>query len=212
MNIIKKGIYFAIVLLCTIGNISYTKTLKPTVSHAPSSLFELPTVSHEKELWVTVFVHGIMSIQPHLTIQNVMKFIRDDVHDSIYSKTVEYMRNNPYFYLNQAMQGFGLKKVNPTDLQPGLAANAIARLYDEVTKFSTPNADGQYYTFGWSGLLSPSTRYNDGVKLFQSLDKELLEKHCKILIEQLGDPLSDIHVPIIFLFYQLLLDHSREQT
>ena len=66
--------------------------------------------SNKQETWVTVFVHGIMSIQPHLTLQNVMRFVRDDVAHTTYSKTVEYMRLDPYFYLNQAMQEFGLKK------------------------------------------------------------------------------------------------------
>lgn len=51
----------------------------------------------QAETWVTIFVHGIMSIQPHLTVQNIMRFIRDDVHHTIYSKTVEYMRLDPFF-------------------------------------------------------------------------------------------------------------------
>src|SRR5688500_14915175 len=91
-------------------------------------------VETDNETWVTIFVHGIMSIQPHLTFQNVMRFLRDDVQHTVYSKTVEYMRLDPYFYLNQAMQGFGLKKIDLSDLQPGNATNAIALIYDEVSK------------------------------------------------------------------------------
>ncbi len=133
-------------------------------------------LSQKKETWITVFVHGIMSIQPHLTLQNVMRFIRDDVTHTTYSKTVEYMRLDPYFYLNQAMQDFGLKKIDINDLQPGHATNAIAAIYDDVTKLTAPLTDTHYYTFGWSGLLSPTIRYNDSVKLFQELSKELQEK------------------------------------
>jgi hypothetical protein len=129
------------------------------------------------ETWVTIFVHGIMSIQPHLTIQNVMRFVRDDVKNTVYSKTVEYMRLDPYFYLNQAMQEFGLKEIDPNDLEPGHAASAIAHIYDDVTKMVSPNTTNHYYTFGWSGLLSPSTRYNDSIKLLQALTKELQEKY-----------------------------------
>ncbi len=133
----------------------------------------------EPEIWVTIFLHGIMSIQPHLTVQNVMRFVRDDVHHTIYSKTVEYMRLDPYFYLNQAMQEFGLKKVDLNDLQPGYATNAIAQIYDDVTKLVTPLAKTHYYTFGWSGLLSPTSRYADSVKLFEQLTAELQEKYWK---------------------------------
>jgi hypothetical protein len=132
------------------------------------------------ETWVTIFVHGIMSIQPHLSWENFRRFIRDDVKNTVYSKTVEYMRLDPYFYLNQAMQEFGLKKIDIHDLKPGHAANAIAHIYDDVTKLVSPNTTNYYYTFGWSGLLSPSARYNDSVKLLQSLTKELQENYWNL--------------------------------
>jgi hypothetical protein len=135
------------------------------------------THNNKTETWVTVFVHGIMSIQPHLTLHNLMRFIRDDVEHTNYSKTVEYMRLNPYFYLNQAMQEFGLKKIDMYDLQPGNASSALANNYDYVTKLTAPQTDNHYYTFGWSGLLSPKSRYNDAIKLFKALSAELKEKY-----------------------------------
>lgn len=131
------------------------------------------------ETWVTIFIHGIMSIQPHLTAPNIMRFIRDDVQHTIYSKTVEYMRLDPYFYLNQAMQEFGLKKIDLNDLQPGHATNAIANIYNDVTKMVYPQETNHYYTFGWSGLLSPTGRYADSIKLLESLTQELEEKYWK---------------------------------
>src|SRR5579863_8326657 len=88
-------IFFSLIALST-----HNATHAHAAQQAPSSLFATPTVDTKEEVWVTVFVHGIMSIQPHLTIQNVMRFVRDDVYDTVYSKTVEYMRCNPYFYLN----------------------------------------------------------------------------------------------------------------
>lgn len=135
--------------------------------------------TNKAETWITIFIHGIMSIQPHLTIQNVMRFVRDDVHHTIYSKTVEYMRLDPYFYLNQAMQEFGLKKIDLSDLEPGHATNAIAHIYDDVTKLVYPLETNHYYTFGWSGLLSPTSRYADAVKLLEQLTDELEEKYWK---------------------------------
>jgi hypothetical protein len=143
---------------------------------AHSNIPITPAINSQPGTWVTVFVHGIMSIQPHLTLHNIMRFIRDDVKNTIYSKTVEYMRMDPYFYLNQAMQEFGLKKIDILDLQPGNASNAIANIYDQVTKLTDPNTDNHYYTFGWSGLLSPSSRYDDSIQLLQELTAELKEK------------------------------------
>ena len=146
------------------------------ISHKSTHMEPAIGPTDTQETWVTVFIHGIMSIQPHLTLQNVMRFIRDDVTHTTYSKTVEYMRLDPYFYLNQAMQEFGLKKIDINDLQPGHATNAIAHIYDDVTKLSAPHTEGHYYTFGWSGLLSPTTRYRDSIKLLEDLTNELQEK------------------------------------
>jgi hypothetical protein len=149
-------------------------TIHPTSLSLKNSASE--AVNPQADTWVTVFVHGIMSIQPHLTLQNLMRFIRDDVQDTVYSKTVEYMRMDPYFYLNQAMQEFGLQKIDNHDLQPGNASSAIANIYDHVTKLYEPLNDNHYYTFGWSGLLSPTSRYLDSIRLFKELSNEIKTK------------------------------------
>ena len=153
------------------------KKRKNLYSYVRNDIQPVDVNATEPETWVTIFVHGIMSIQPHLTLHNIMRFVRDDVHHTIYSKTVEYMRLDPYFYLNQAMQEFGLKKIDLNDLQPGHATNAVAHIYDDVTKLVCPLAQTHYYTFGWSGLLSPTARYADSMKLFKELTIELQEKY-----------------------------------
>jgi len=128
----------------------------------------------QPETWLTIFVHGIMSIRPHLTLSNFMYFMQDDIENTVYSKTVELMRQDKYFHFNQAMQGFGLQKINLYDLSKGNATSAVASIYDKVTKFSgEPHSDNHYYTFGWSGLLSPTVRYKEGENLFNSILKEL---------------------------------------
>ena len=66
-----------------------------------------------------------MSIKPHLSLSNFARFIRDDIKNTLYMKTVEIMRNDTFFNLNQAMQGFGLKKVNLNNLSPENVASAI---------------------------------------------------------------------------------------
>ncbi len=128
----------------------------------------------QQETWLTIFVHGIMSIRPHLTLSNFMYFMQDDIENTVYSKTVELMRQDKYFHFNQAMQGFGLQKINLYDLSKVNATNAIASIYDEMTKLSgAPQANNYYYTFGWSGLLSPTVRYKEGENLFNNIVKEL---------------------------------------
>jgi len=128
----------------------------------------------QQETWLTIFVHGIMSIKPHLTLSNFMYFMQDDIENTVYSKTVELMRKDKYFHFNQAMQGFGLQKINLSNLSKGNATSAIASIYDEITKFSgAPPSNNHYYTFGWTGLLSPTVRYKEGENLFNSILKEL---------------------------------------
>ena len=63
-----------------------------------------------------------------------MKFMTDDVENSVYSKTVELMRNDPHFYRNQAMQGHGLQEIYLDRIEPGYASGAIANLHEKIYK------------------------------------------------------------------------------
>lgn len=102
-----------------------------------------------------------------------MRFMKDKIHKSIYANTVELMRNDPYFHYNQAMQGLGLIPLDPSVLNKTSGPNAIARIYQEMTALATgSSANNYYYTFGWSGLMSPSRRYQDAQELFVALEAE----------------------------------------
>jgi len=141
-----------------------------------TSVFPVKTAlpKKEKETWITVFVHGIMSIRPHLNFSNFINFMRDDIENTVYSKTVELMRQDNFFHLNQAMQEFGLEKIDLSHLSKKNATSTTAFIYDEIAKLSgAPEANNHYYTFGWSGLLSPTVRYKEAEKLFTNLIKEL---------------------------------------
>ncbi len=135
----------------------------------------VPAIVHiqdqPKEVCMTIFVHGIMSIKPHLSIVNFIRFMADEVDNTAYSRTVEYMREDPFFEKNQAMQSIGLFRIDPQRQEKGYASGALARLFDKMVKWSAPksNVENQYYTYGWAGLLSPSRRYADAIGLYQAL-------------------------------------------
>ncbi len=128
-----------------------------------------------KETWITVYVHGIMSIKSHVNLGNFFRFLRDDVENTVYSKTVELMRQDSFFYQNQAMQGFGMQKIEPDVVKKGNSSGAIAYLSNEMEALCGLNNDNHYYTFGWSGLLSAKRRYKDARDLFDALEKLVKE-------------------------------------
>ena len=43
----------------------------------------------------------------------------DNVQDTVYSSTVELMRDDPIFHQNQAMQDIGLKQIDPYEEAKG---------------------------------------------------------------------------------------------
>jgi len=127
--------------------------------------------------WLTVFVHGIKSVKPHISLDNFFRFMIDDIEDTVYAKTIELMRKDPFFYKNQAMQELGLHRANPHDCGEGKASNAMAHLFEEINVIMGGQKNNYYYTFGWSGLLSPKTRYKDAEIFFIALEKELKQYH-----------------------------------
>ena len=125
----------------------------------------------QPETWITVFVHGIMSIKPHLSLSNFILFMIDDIDETVYCTTVDLMRKDPIFHQNQAMQYSGLKKIDPDLVLPGYASGAMAMVFEKMSAFVNPDKalDNHYYTFGWSGLMSAKDRYAEAVELYRQL-------------------------------------------
>lgn len=124
-------------------------------------------------IWLTAFVHGTVGIRPTLTFSTFIDLIKDDIEHTAYKKIVTIIRDNPFFSQAQPMQELGLKEINPQQEMAGAASALAARVFDElITK--KPDTAYHYYTFGWSGLLSPSERYKDAEKLYKALQKEVL--------------------------------------
>jgi len=128
------------------------------------------SIHAQQEAWATVFIHGIMSIKPHLSLSNFMRFMRDKIDDTVYAKTVQLMRLDEFFYYNQVMDGYGLHEINIYDRSRNNASSAIASFYNTVQNLVEPNGEYHYYTYGWSGLLSSTHRYLDAKKLFEALE------------------------------------------
>lgn len=131
--------------------------------------------SNQKEqVWFNVYVHGIISIKPHITVSNFIRFLTDNVYDSIYAETVDLMRDDPFFFQNQAVQQRGLHQINLDDHRKGATASAMANIFEMVDQINplVPTKN-YYYTFGWSGLLSRSARYNDARDFLFELEEEV---------------------------------------
>lgn len=135
-----------------------------------------------KKIWVNVFVHGIMSIKPHISWSNFMLFMKDEIEGTLYEKTVEIMREDPFFFKNQAMQQIGLHRIN-SDLKEGNSSASLAFILDEVGRHYGIEKDNIYYTYGWTGLLSAKSRYRDARALLVALMDEM-----RRLREQNFDP------------------------
>ncbi len=159
-----KNISFTVAYLWALLLIGFR--LAPLYSTATSNSLK------PQEVWLNVFVHGIMSIKPHISWSNFMLFMKDKVEGTLYEKTVELMREDPFFYKNQAMQRLGFRQVSP-ELIEGNSSASLAFILDEVGKHYGINSNNRYYTFGWSGLLSPKSRYRDAKRLFKELVREV---------------------------------------
>lgn len=144
---------------------SLSADLKTAVTEQPA----------KKEVWLTIFVHGIMSIKPHITVSNFLRFLTDNVTDSVYYHTVQLMRDDPFFYQNQAMQGRGLLPIDINKSAPGAAPSFIAQVFEYMNQhiYKKNSPKNYYYTYGWSGLLSKNQRYSDSLQFYRELQQEV---------------------------------------
>jgi hypothetical protein len=143
-----------------------------------------------RDVYVTVFVHGIISVKPHLSIENMIRFMRDEIENTHYEKTVTLMREDPFFHQNQPMQSQGLNPIAMEPLKRGAGATLLAHVINKIEKISQPNepTENLYYTFGWSGIMSHSVRYREAKKFYQglidlrnSLHAQGIEPHFRII-------------------------------
>lgn len=164
-----KKLYILTLLSLSLGMYPISMGQMPQPTYTQQS-FEVPPA----DVWITVFVHGIVSIKPHLTMPNLVRFFKDDVENTVYSRSVRHLREDDFFYKNQAMQQFGLHPVSFEGEKKGNPSRAMATVFDSMWLKTQPYTYGNnhYYTYGWSGLLSPSARYREAQDFYFNLLKE----------------------------------------
>jgi hypothetical protein len=129
------------------------------------------------EQWMTVFVHGSFgSLLGFLNFSDVMS---DNVRGSFYRNVTKKMRDDGFFYKDQAILPRGLVAVEPTfDLKIAgdkkYAAYPLIKAYQEISESIKPGKEKNYfYTFGWSGLMSQNSRRFESIRLYNALCEEL---------------------------------------
>jgi|GEM_PF-993660 len=156
-----------------------------------------PTKPALEDKWVTIFIHGGGAHPTYLNISDVFKIIDDDLdRPSVYKKTTELLREDPYFFKVHPQTYKGLHKVwpiknikqtqseqtPPEQTQSGQAwpeqatpekkhgAHIFAEMFNKInTLAGLPQTD--LYSFGWTGLLSITARRAAAQKFYDALAK-----------------------------------------
>ncbi|MGE0009242.1 MAG: hypothetical protein AB7F19_01765 [Candidatus Babeliales bacterium] len=139
---------------------------------APWKALAHPTPCNEQP-WITIFVHGIISVKPFLSPYNIYILMRDDIHGSVYAHTICHARKDPFFEHYHAMQQIGLKKIDLNVIEKSRAATAFARSYDCVAHSISSHEHNTYYTYGWSALLSKKLWKDEGELFYKALLQEI---------------------------------------
>lgn len=122
-----------------------------------------------RDVWVTVFVHGIMGVDAKTCFSNAFQFFTDHISNTAYARAIGHMRADPFFQKNQAMQNIGLQPIDLSNYEKGYAPGAIARTFNHVLSLCPYKQCSLYATFGWSGLLSFKARHRDAQHFYRSL-------------------------------------------
>lgn len=122
------------------------------------TLLFLQNIYAGKPVWVTIFTHGGGTHPMYFTVSDAFKTINDRIIGSVYEKTTQLLRTDPYFSLVQGIDHFGLHKEYPVkQFDPYNGAQIFAKFYAKMNDMAgfEPTV---MYAFGWSSLLSARAR------------------------------------------------------
>lgn len=146
-----------------------------------------PASKATPEVWVNIFIHGI--VRPVVNVGDMVNIARQKIKQSRYKHVTRYMRKHNVIHRSQATQDVGLM---PIKMEPNPNSNgprAMVAIFKKINQLTgNTNAKELYYTFGWSGLLSYSSRqkaanllYNKLVRLVAQLKKEGFAPRIRIV-------------------------------
>lgn len=131
----------------------------------------------KQEDWITIFVHGIVSMEGKLPINEIIDMFRDNLENTKYSKRVKINRLSKFNCMSQPKQGLGLLPIDGSTASYS-SATLFADLYDEINSIYYPHQNNSYYTFGWSGLLSYLESYKEAIVFYKQL-RNLIQDYKK---------------------------------
>lgn len=134
-----------------------------------------PSGSSHYNATMVIFIHGTLGLRSNASFSTALCLFHDCFSCSCYKCTVDILRDDPTFYQYQAMQQEGLIPIAP--LSEGFSGSALfSDMFDQNLLNTNPYLKSQkrlYYTFGWSGMLSPTARYKAAQRLYKELKEEL---------------------------------------
>lgn len=157
--------------------------MKQSVLFTFLSLFlTTPFFSHalsnhtREECLVTIFVHGTLKpAEISLATLHHVVHSQKNLKATLYSRTLEYMRSNPYLFRNSATQGLGLAYIDPAQGVCKAGSQTLRELFElQHTFYQTQPSKRRYYTFGWDGALSLARRLEEARKFYGALEKEVV--------------------------------------
>lgn len=125
---------------------------------------------------MTVFIHG--TVGPHVTLQSLKRLLTyKKQNESWYQHYIELVKKD-YIHSRQLINEQGLIAIDFKDLKeknPFRFTVLTAKLYDMVFQLSNnQKVQSLYYTFGWNGRLSSSSRLVAACTLYKALENEIL--------------------------------------
>jgi hypothetical protein len=135
-------------------------------------------INAQEEEWLTILVHGAVGFAANISLSTIIQAKKDCIVGTSYEKNVIQVREHPYLFTMQPMQKLGLQPVkeNTNTLN---ASYAFATLYDEMQRLCDHRQKNYFYTFGWSGLISESRRYDDARTFYCEVKKLITEFNRK---------------------------------
>ncbi len=124
---------------------------------------------YAKEVWITILVHGNISIKPFLSYKNIRNLMFDAVDTTEYAHGADAIRTDRFFYQVQQMQDLGLLSINKSSCKKGDACAAFTKIFDDLITYTKKDEENYYYTFGWSGLMSHSKRLKEASYFYEQL-------------------------------------------